>query len=248
MRNCPASIRHRRVAEMCRSPRRSGHRCKQRPRIGGYESYSLVWRSRIRGSAANNRPCALPVQILTRSLLSWQRATRRTSLSVGTASVHQVPLALSTDDRRGTVCGRSSICGFGSDKHAFGHALAGEWLFITYIPSGSTVCESPFGPRPARLPRHASARACPPLADAIGRGRRCDTWKHRIRSSTEALLALHITRTVHSGTAMAHRSRQVRERMMYASTRESCKKELGAALWVGDYFASEKHEAPLRPT
>ena len=153
---------------MCRSPRRSGHRCKQRPRIGGYESYSLVWRSRIRGSAANNRPCALPVQILTRSLLSWQRATRRTSLSVGTASVHQVPLALSTDDRRGTVCGRSSICGFRRDKHAFGHGLAGEWLFITYIPSGSTVCESPFGPRPARLPRHASARACPPLADATG--------------------------------------------------------------------------------
>ena len=80
-------------------------------------------------------------------------------------------------------------------------------------------------------------------------GRRRDTSKHRIRSSTEALLAFatNITRTVHQWHC-AHRSRQVRERMMYASTRESCKKELGAALWVGDYFASEKHEVPLRPT
>ena len=185
---------------------------------------------------------------MTRSLRSWQRATRRTSLSVGTASVHQVPLALSSDDRRGTICGRSSICGFRSDKLPLGMLLQanGSSLHTSRLAPRYANLRLAL-PRPARLLGHVSARACPPLADATGAAPRFLEASNPFFDRSIASFATNITRTVHQWHC-AHRSRQVRERMMYASTRESCKKELGAALWVGDYFASEKHEVPLRPT
>ena len=142
MRNCPHCNSKPEMLKWCRKPRRSRHGCHGRPRIGGYDLQSALHEIRRSSERANVRlRRALLVQISTRSLRSSHRAIRRTSFSVGTASAHQVHLLF----RLAIAVWSSGLDIPHIDRAryvAFEHfeiLLAGEWLFITYIPSGSTV-------------------------------------------------------------------------------------------------------------